>query len=183
MMKKMKIPKSKIIIYFLLFTVFAAVIIMVSVESLGGGKIVIKNNTDKVIKSLEAVIVDEDVLDIGVMYDGKVDANSTVKADFEKIKLGNVPDAQAYIGIIFEDWPDEKVDILEGYITKDFKGNTDIEIYEKDGDIYLKAKMGTALFGSTADTNLDDEFILYPEESDYDYAEFAGLSLEDDLDE
>lgn len=176
MTQKMKISKSKIIIYFLLFTVIAAMLILVSVESLGGGNIVIKNETDKVIRSLEAVVVDDDINDVGVMFEGKVDANSTVKAKFDKIKLGRLEDAQLYIGIIFEDY-EGKIDILEGYITRDFGGNTDIDIYEKDGELYLKAKMGTALFGSTTDTNIDDEYILYPEENDYEYADLVGVTF------
>jgi len=170
----MKISKSKIIIYFLLFTVLAAIIIMISIESIGGCNIVIRNNTGKSIKSLEAVIVDDETVDIGLMYEGEVGANSTVKAKFDKIKIGNNSDAQVYIGVRFDEYP-EKIDIIDGYVTADFNGNTDIELYEKEGNIYLKAKMATTLFGSTENTNMDEEYILYPEEADYDYADAVEL--------
>ena len=49
----MKIPKIKLLIYFLLFTVLAAIIIMITVESFGGGKIVVNNKTKHAIESLE----------------------------------------------------------------------------------------------------------------------------------
>jgi hypothetical protein len=178
----MKIPKIKLLIYFLLFTVLAAIIIMITVESFGGGKIVINNKTKYAIESLEAVVVDEDTIDIGVMYDGEVGANSVVKESFDKIEIGSVEYAQVYIGVTFEDYAG-KIEIIEGYITKDFKGNTDIEIFEEDGELFLKAKMGTALFGSTKDTGLDEKFILYPDEADYDYADLAGIDFEGDEEE
>ncbi len=178
----MKIPKIKLLIYFLLFTILAAIIIMVSVESMGGCNIVIKNNTGKPIESMEVIVVDEETVDVGVMYEGRVEANSVVKEKFDKIELGNLSEAQAYIGIRFEGY-ETKIEITEGYITKDFKGNTDIEIYEKDGYTYLKAKMGTSLFGSTKDTGLDEEFVLYPDEADWDYGEFAGMSFEEEEEE
>lgn len=170
----MKISKIKLLIYFLLFTALAAIIIMMSVEAFGGGNVVIKNRTGKEIERMEIVVVDEDTVDIGVIYDGKVSAGDTVKEKYDKIVLGNSAEAQLYIGISFTDYP-SKLEMIEGYITKDFKGNTDIEIYEENTEMYLKAKMGTALFGSTSDTGLDDTFILYPEDADYDYAELAGL--------
>lgn len=178
----MKIPKIKLLIYFLLFTVLAAIIIMITVEAFGGGKIVINNKTKHAIESLEVVVVDEDTNDIGVMYEGEVGAESVVKNDFDKIELGGYQDAQVYIGVTFEEYAG-KIEIIEGYITKDFKGNTDIEIYEEDGELFLKAKMGTALFGSTKDTGLDEKFILYPDDADYDYAEFAGIDFEFDEEE
>ena len=178
----MKIPKIKLLIYFLLFTVLAAIIIMITVESFGGGKIVVSNKTKHAIESLEVVVVDEDTNDIGVMYEGEVGAESVVKNDFDKIELGGYQDAQVYIGVTFEEYAG-KIEIIEGYITKDFKGNTDIEIYEEDGELFLKAKMGTALFGSTKDTGLDEKFILYPDEADYDYADLAGIDFEGDEEE
>ena len=178
----MKISKIKLLIYFLLFTVLAAIIIMITVESFGGGKIVVSNKTKHAIESLEVVVVDEDTNDIGVMYEGEVGAESVVKNDFDKIELGGYQDAQVYIGVTFEEYAG-KIEIIEGYITKDFKGNTDIEIYEEDGELFLKAKMGTALFGSTKDTGLDEKFILYPDEADYDYADLAGIDFEGDEEE
>jgi len=166
----MKISKSKLCIYFLIFTALAAIIIMISVEAFGGGNCVIKNNTSKAIKSMEVVVVDEEIIDIGVMYEGVVGANSVAKGEFDKIDIKDNPEAQVYIGVEFEDYP-EKIEILEGYITKDFSGNMNIEIYEEGTNLYLKAKMGTALFGSTKDTNMDETYILLPEEADYDYAD------------
>ena len=80
---KMKISKIKLLIYFLLFTAVAAIIIMMSVEQFGGCNVVIKNKTGKNIESLELAVVDDDTIDIGAIYDGKVDANSVVKEDFE----------------------------------------------------------------------------------------------------
>ena len=91
----MKIPKIKLLIYFLLFTVLAAIIIMITVEAFGGGKIVVSNKTKHAIESLEVVVVDEDTNDIGVMYEGEVGAESVVKNDFDKIELGGYQDAQA----------------------------------------------------------------------------------------
>ena len=167
--RKMKISKIKLVIYFLIFTVLAGIIIMISVEAFGGGNIKIRNKTDKKIKSLEAVVTDEETIDIGLMYEGPVGANETVKADFDKIDIGTHEDAQLYLGIQFEGY-DNKIEIAEGWISKDFKGNTDIDIYEEDGILYLKVKMGTALFGSTKDTNVDETYILLPDEADYDYA-------------
>ena len=92
-----------------------------------------------------------------------------MKADFDKIDIGTHEYAQLYLGVQFEGY-DNKIEITEGWISKDFKGNTDIDIYEEDGMLYLKVKMGTALFGSTKDTNVDETYILLPDEADYDYA-------------
>ncbi|MCR5830402.1 MAG: hypothetical protein K6F93_08675 [Lachnospiraceae bacterium] len=166
----MKIPKIKLLIYFLLFAALAAVIIMVTVEAFGGGNCVIDNKTGKAIKSMEVVVVDEEIMDIEVLYEGEVSANSVVKSKFDRIDLSANEEAQVYIGVAFEDAP-SKIEILEGYITGSFNGNMDIDIYEEDGKLYLKAKLGTVLFGSTKDTNLDDTFVLLPEESDYDYVD------------
>lgn len=177
---KMKISKIKLLIYFLLFTAVAAIIIMMSVEQFGGCNVVIKNKTGKNIESLELAVVDDDTIDIGAIYDGKVDANSVVKEDFEKVVLGNNNGGQLYIGIKFEGG-DGKIEILEGSITKDFKGNTNVEIYEKDGKLYFDVKMATALFGSTAGTNVDESYILYPDELDYDYADLEDVDFIDDF--
>jgi len=170
----MKIPKIKLVLAFIGFTLIAALIILMTIDTLGGGNFKVVNNTGKNITNLDVSVVDEGTFDMCLLYSGPVGAGETVKADFDKvIKVTSDNTGEIFMGIKFEGY-DESIGIIDGYISKDFSGNFVMNIFEtEDGELRMTADMGTTLFGSTEHTNIDEEtvYILMPDEADYDYVD------------
>lgn len=167
----MKISKVKLLVAFLAFMVLAALLIMVSVESLGGGSFVCVNDTDMEITDLDVCVIDDEMFSIHDIYTGPVPKKDKLSADFEK-KISIDPDitGELMVAVTFEGY-EEPLYIFDGLFDKEVVCNLKLHFYEEDGEYYLTSKMGTPLFGSTKDTGVDSTYILDLEGLDYDWVD------------
>lgn len=178
-MKSKKVNKSNnnigIIAVICAASILALCIAFVLTEALNPGKLRIYNNTDKTISSIDVIFEEEDYETgeyntVLYLYSGKVDAGSATKISLDKKLDFRGTEASCCMYVSFDDG--ETIAIEDGYFTTLYKGTFTFDFYQENGDYFLKAKAADGLFrNSTSSSWLDETYILYPDEADWEYAE------------
>ena len=158
-------------------------IVLIVVEAASGGHLYIENNTDKKITKFDVSFYD-DYTDTSAGYLCSTDLDAGEKVN---VKYGEPFDfsgksASCIIKVTLEGG--QEIQIIEGEFTSKFDGNFQFKFSMDEEDYYLKAKAYAGLFGSTRGSNLNEEFVLWYEDGDYDYADGDYYDdFEDDDDE
>ncbi|MCR5331394.1 MAG: hypothetical protein K6E62_09425 [Lachnospiraceae bacterium] len=142
-------------------------IILVVADSLAGGKLYIKNDTDKKIEEMHVFFDDDDGNLVDNLYEGSIDAGGSFSFDYgSAIKFPG----DTYECVIFVKFEGEdELQINDGMFNADFNGNIRLNFYQKGEDYFLHTKAGLGVFELTKSTDMNTDIILYFDENDWDY--------------
>ena len=158
-------------------------IVLIVVEAASGGHLYINNKTDKKITNFDVSFYD----DYTDTMAGYLCSTEIAAGDKINVKYGDAFDftgksVSCVMKVTLEGG--EEIEIVEGEFTSKFDGNFEFNFTMDEEDYYLKAKAYAGLFGSTRGSNLNDEYVLWYEDGDYDYANGDYYEdFEDDDDE
>lgn len=144
-----------------------AVIALVVAESLAGNRIKIVNDGSRDV-SVRLYFVDEELGELDELYNCKVPAGETFKTRYDGDFLFSGYEAMLAYDVLY-DGEECATGIADGAFTGYFSGAVKMRFYEEDGAYYLTSKATTGLFGSTANTDLDSGYVIYPDVCDWDY--------------
>ncbi|MBO4505122.1 MAG: hypothetical protein J5712_01090 [Lachnospiraceae bacterium] len=156
-------------------------IVLIVAEQAAGGHIYIENNSDKEIKRFDVSFYDEYSETLAeYLFSDAIPAGANLKLDYGEALNFSGMDAVCVMKVLVEGG--EEVVIYEGSFTGKFDGNFSFKFSNDEDDYYLKAKAYAGLFGSTKGSNLDDEYVLWFDIGDYDYADgyYEDFDEEDD---
>ncbi len=149
--------------------VLITVIALVIADLLSGGKLYIKNNTDKNITSISITFLDteSDAL-VEYLYGGSVDAGEkiTFRYDDEGPLDFAGMEATCIINVTFEG--SEELVAWDGDFDSIFTGNIDLKFFQNKGKYYLDVLASKGLFKSVQ-ANMNDRFVLDLENGEVDW--------------
>ena len=174
---------SKGAIWGIVIAVVAVVvtIVLIVAEQAAGGHLYIKNNSNRDITRFDVSFYDEYSETLAeYLFSDAIPAGADLKLDYGEALDFSGMDAVCVMKVSVEGG--EEVVIYEGSFTGKFNGNFDFTFSNDEDDCYLKAKAYAGLFGSTKGSNLDDEYVLWFDIGDYDYADgyYEDFDEEDD---
>lgn len=146
----------------LIIAVLAVVLIagLMIIEECEDRKLVIINDTDKVISEIGIYFSDEEGSIVGMLYENEAPVTAGEKV---KLKYENTFDFSEYAGMMltlikFENG--EEIAIDSGWFTGVFRGTVDMKFYKEDNDICFSQKAYTGIFRKTDTTNVNEVYTL-----------------------
>lgn len=160
-----------------------ATIVLIVVEAASGGHIYIENNSDREITRFDVSFYDEYSENLAeYLFSDAIPVGANLKLDYGEALDFTGMDATCVMKVSVEGG--EEVVIYEGSFSGKFDGNFSFKFTNDEDDYYLKAKAYAGIFGSTKGSQLDDEYVLWFDIGDYDYADGDYEDfLDDDEDE
>ncbi len=161
--------------------VVVLVIVLVLIEATGTGKLLIVNKTGKNIATFDVTFVD-DASDqiVDYLFSDPVMAGEKLNLDYGESMDFSGRSVSCIMKILFEGY-DTPIVVYDGQFTTKFHGTFSFTFTEDDEDYFLHAKATEGLFASAKGTDMDTEFLLWPEDAEWDYAD--GFSYEDWLED
>ncbi len=159
--------------------ILVSLIAILIIEEIVLQKVVISNKTDRNIESISITFETEEneELILPVLDSISVAAGETNKYSYSPVDMLGYA-TEIVFAIKFEDG--ETIWLYDGDFNGIYRGRIDAEFYEEAGEYYLKLKAGVGLTNSTENTYCDTEFILKPDEGDWNYTD--EVWFDEDLD-
>ncbi len=150
--------------------ILVSLIAILIIEEIVLQKVVISNKTDRNIESISITFETEDneELILPVLDSISVAAGETEKYSYSPVDMLGYA-TEIVFAIKFEDG--ETIWLYDGDFNGIYRGRIDAEFYEEAGEYYLKLKAGVGLTNSTENTYCDTEFVLKPDEGDWNYTD------------
>lgn len=166
-------PEKKMLIAGISGAVVLLFVILVIVEGVNSGKVSIKNDTSRKITSIKAYFagteypLDSDEEDTKKelyqsenLVDTELAAGETFKASLPDLTGLKGTASGLIFKITFEN--EEEITIDTGYFNSKFDGKVKAVFEEdKNGEVTMKVKASTGLFGSTANTLCNDTYEMH----------------------
>ena len=151
--------------------VVVLVIVLILIESLGTGKLVIENKTGRNVATFDIRFIDDDSENVvDYLFSDPVKAGDKLKLGYGEAMDFRGRSVSCVMQVLFEGY-DTPVVIYDGQFTSRFHGTFTFTFTEDDVDVYLKAKATEGLFASARGTDMDSEYIIWPEDADWDYVD------------
>ncbi len=161
--------------------VVVLIIVMVLLEAAGSGRLLITNKSSKNIATFDITFID-DASDriVDYLFSDPVMAGEKLKLDYGEAMDFNGMSVSCVMKVLFEGY-ETPIVVYDGEFNSKFHGTFSFTFTEDDEDLFLHAKATEGLFASAKGTDLDTNFLLWPEDADWDYAD--GFSYEDLLED
>lgn len=159
-----------------------AAIVLIVLEAASGGHLYIENKSDKNVTNFDISFYDDYSGTLAeYLYSDSIPAGTKVNIKYGEPLDFTGKEVVCIMKVTLEGG--EQIEIIEGEFLSKFSGNFSFSFTNDEDDYYLKAKAYAGLFGSTKGTSLDDEYVLWYEDGDYDYADGIYDDFEDEDDE
>lgn len=164
-----KISKGAIIAIIAAGILIFSIILVLLIEAVYTQKVVIKNNTNKDIESIQVYFDSEEDAEFPVIAeDISIKAGEKISKSYKAVDMG-IYQTELTLLVTFEGG--ETMMIYDGEFTGKYKGRIEGEFFENNGQYYLRLKAGVGLSNSTESTFCDTDFILDIITGDWDYSE------------
>ena len=151
--------------------VVVLVIALVIVEAVGSGTLIINNKTGRNVATFDISFIDDDTDKIvDYLFSDPVKAGEKLKLDYGDAMDFRGKSVSCVMKVLFEGY-DTPVVIYDGQFTTKVHGTFSFTFTEDEEDVYLAAKATEGLFASAKGTDMDTEFVIWPEEADWDYSD------------
>ena len=178
-----KLSKGAICGIIAAIAVVVLIIVLVIMESSTSGRLIINNKTKVNIETLDISFIDDDSEEIvDYLYSEPVGAGDKFTLDYGDAMNFMGRNVTCIIKVLVSGYSDPIV-IYDGNFSSKFHGTFEFVFTEDEEDIFLSARAYEGLFQSTKTSDLDTEYVLWPEDADWDYADDIYDEYEDDDDD
>ena len=144
-----------------------ALIVIIVLDGVVGGKLYITNDTDKDITDIIVAFQDYDGNLMDNLFEGSIKAGESLDFKYGSDIIYNDVTYECVVYVTFDG--ENELVISDGTFENNFGGNIRLNFHQKDDEYYLHMKGGLGLFETTGSTDMNTEMILYFEDNDWDY--------------
>ena len=164
--EKKQSRKPMIILIALVALVIGLAVAFVVIESQMDGKLVITNDSAKNVSRFACYFELADGTDLDYLCETAVAKGETLEIPYDPVDLTS-KDCIICFEVTYEG--ENGVWMNDGGFNTVFIGRIRVRFYDEDGENCMYAKASEGFFKSTKNSYVDTDFIIYPEEEEWEY--------------